>query len=72
MSGPRRLLARLRDLRARGAAPLSDLVRLVAAEMVAEVCSIYVQRPGDILELAASQAGLAFENELLRRQVAPT
>jgi len=25
----------------------------------------------DILELAASQAGLAFENELLRRQVAP-
>ena len=26
----------------------------------------------DILELAASQAGLAFENELLRRQVAPT
>jgi len=26
----------------------------------------------DILELAASQAGLAFENELLRRQVVPT
>jgi len=26
----------------------------------------------DILELAASQAGLAFENELLRRQIAPT
>jgi len=26
----------------------------------------------DILELAASQAGLAFENELLRRQAVPT
>jgi phosphotransferase system enzyme I (PtsP) len=55
MNNPRRLLARLRDLRAHGAAPLSALVRLVSAELVSEVCSVYVQRPGDILELAATQ-----------------
>jgi phosphotransferase system, enzyme I, PtsP len=51
----RRLLARLRDVRARDAAPLSDLVRLVATEMVCEVCSVYVRRPGDMLELAATE-----------------
>ena len=55
MSGPRRLLSRLRDLRAHGAAPLSALVQLVASELVSEVCSVYVQRPGDILELAATE-----------------
>lgn len=55
MTTPRRLLARLRDLMARGVAPLSDLVRLVASEMVAEVCSIYVLRPGAILELIATE-----------------
>ncbi|MGH7211790.1 MAG: phosphoenolpyruvate-utilizing N-terminal domain-containing protein, partial [Acetobacteraceae bacterium] len=51
---PRRLLARLRDLMAHGAAPMSDLVELMASELVAEVCSAYVRRPGDILELAAT------------------
>ena len=55
MTGPRRLLSRLRDLRAHGAAPLSALVQLVASELVSEVCSVYVQRPGDILELAATE-----------------
>src|SRR6195952_1988726 len=55
MNGPRGLLSRLRTLRAHGSAPLSALVQLVASEMVTEVCSIYVQRPGDILELAATQ-----------------
>lgn len=55
MAAPRRLLSRLRALRATGAAPLSDLVRLVSAELVAEVCSVYVNRPGDMLELAATQ-----------------
>ena len=39
---------------ARGPAPLADLVGLVAAELVAEVASIYVRRPGDLLELAAT------------------
>jgi phosphotransferase system enzyme I (PtsP) len=55
MATPRRLLARLRDLMARGAAPLPDLVRLVASELVAEVCSIYIMKPGDLLELAATE-----------------
>ena len=56
MFGPRRLLARLRALMASGAAaPLDPLVKLVAGEMVAEVCSIYVMRPGAILELAATE-----------------
>ncbi|MEJ1977378.1 MAG: putative PEP-binding protein [Acetobacteraceae bacterium] len=54
MSGTRRLLARLREMMATGAAPLTDVVRLVAAELVAEVCSIYVMRPGDLLELIAT------------------
>ena len=52
--GARRLLARLRDMMATGAAPLADVVRLVAAELVAEVCSIYVLRSGDTLELIAT------------------
>lgn len=64
MSPPRRLLARLRDLMASGdgtpdtnpyGAPLGELVRLVASELLSEVCSIYVQRPGEILELAATE-----------------
>ncbi len=55
MSTPRRLLARLRDLMARGTAPMPELVRLVAAELVTEVCSIYVMRPGEVLELAATE-----------------
>ena len=60
MSAPRRLLTRLRDLMAKGdsqggSAPMSELVRMVAAELVSEVCSIYVSRPGDILELFATE-----------------
>src|SRR6056297_326113 len=59
----RRLLARLRDVMA-GSGPvqarLDRIVRLVAAEMVAEVCSIYVMRPGDVLELF-STVGLRSE-----------
>lgn len=55
MSTPRRLLARLRDLMARGEAPMPHVVRLVAAELVSEVCSVYALRPGDILVLAATE-----------------
>ena len=68
MTASRHLLARLRDLLARGDAPLSELVRLVAVEMVAEVCSIYVARPGEILELAATEGlnTLAIGNTRLR------
>lgn len=52
---PRRLLARLRETMARGVAGLQDLVLLVAGELVSEVCSVYVIRPGDLLELAATE-----------------
>jgi phosphotransferase system enzyme I (PtsP) len=54
---PRRLLARLRALMASGVggAPLGELVRLVAGEMEADVCSVYAVRPGEILELAATE-----------------
>jgi phosphotransferase system enzyme I (PtsP) len=55
MSGQRRLLSRLRTLRAHDSAPLSVLVRLVGSELGSEVCSIYVQKAGDILELAATE-----------------
>jgi phosphotransferase system enzyme I (PtsP) len=54
-TAPRRLLSRLRDLMARGEAPLAELVRLVSAELAGDVCSVYAMRPGDILELAATQ-----------------
>jgi phosphotransferase system enzyme I (PtsP) len=55
MSTPRHLLARLRSLMARGPAPLVEIARLVGGELVAEVCSIYAMRPGDILELVATE-----------------
>src|ERR1700744_3294707 len=55
MNEPRLLVSRLIDLRAHGSAPLSALVRVVSAELVSEVCSVYVQRPGDILELAPTE-----------------
>jgi phosphotransferase system enzyme I (PtsP) len=50
----RRLLARLRALMAAGTAQLSDIVALVAGELVAEVCSAYGLRGGEILELRAT------------------
>ena len=60
MSTPRRLLARLRNLMAHreaqhGAGDLLALARLIAAELVSEVCSVYVLRGGDTLELAATE-----------------
>nr|WP_144187012.1 phosphoenolpyruvate--protein phosphotransferase [Elioraea rosea] len=36
-------------------ARFSAIVRIVAAELAAEVCSIYVMRPGEILELFATE-----------------
>lgn len=56
--GPRLLLRRLREIMA-GAAPaeqrLDEVVRLIAANMVAEVCSIYIARGGEVLELFATE-----------------
>ena len=57
-STTRRLLRRLRDIMAgSGAAQerLDKIVRVIAAEMVAEVCSIYVMRAGEVLELFATE-----------------
>jgi phosphotransferase system enzyme I (PtsP) len=48
-------MARLREMMAHGSAPLPDLVRLVATELVSEVCSVYATRPGEILELVATE-----------------
>jgi phosphotransferase system enzyme I (PtsP) len=50
----RRLLLRLRETMAGGAATLPELLRIVANELVAEVASVYAMRPGEILELTAT------------------
>lgn len=55
MMPARRLLARLRDMMASGRASLPRMAQLVAGELVTEVCSIYAMRPGDLLELVATQ-----------------
>ena len=63
LGGPRLLLRRLRELMAEpiGAqARLNRIVSLIAANVVAEVCSIYVTRDDGVLELFASE-GLAPE-----------
>ena len=58
VTGARRLLGRLRDVMAgSGTAQerLDNIVQLIAADMEAEVCSAYIMRAGDILELCATQ-----------------
>jgi phosphotransferase system enzyme I (PtsP) len=58
ITGSRRLLRRLRDvMAASGTAQerLNTIVRLIAAEMVAEVCSCYIMRAGEVLELFATE-----------------
>jgi phosphotransferase system, enzyme I, PtsP len=58
ISGTRRLLRRLRDIMAGSGTPqerLDRIVKIVAAEMVAEVCSAYVMRAGEVLELFATE-----------------
>ena len=54
----RRLLARLRDVMAGGGTAeirLDQVVQLIAADLEADVCSCYVQRAGEVLELFATQ-----------------
>jgi len=58
VTATRRLLRRLRGIMADpGSAQerLDRIVRVVAAEMVAEVCSAYVMRAGEVLELFATE-----------------
>ena len=57
-SGARMLLKRLRNVMARGGTAeqrLNHVVKLIAADMVAEVCSTYVMRAGEVLELFATE-----------------
>ncbi len=54
----RRLLRRVRDVMAAGGSAqerLDRVVRVIATEMVAEVCSIYIRRAGNVLLLVATQ-----------------
>ncbi len=54
----RRLLARIRAIMAGAGSSqerLDRIVGIIAGEMVAEVCSIYVRRAGDVLELFATE-----------------
>jgi phosphotransferase system enzyme I (PtsP) len=56
--GPRLLLRRLREIMAEpGSAQtrLNKLVSVIASIMVAEVCSIYLRRAGNLLELFATE-----------------
>ncbi|HVJ53985.1 MAG TPA: phosphoenolpyruvate--protein phosphotransferase [Aliidongia sp.] len=58
LSGARRLLGSLRDVMAGAGtaqAQLDRVVQIIAAEMEAEVCSTYLMRAGDILELCATE-----------------
>lgn len=58
LSRSRRLLRSLRDVMAAGGRAddrLQQIARLVAADLVAEVCSIYIRRAGDVLELFATE-----------------
>jgi phosphotransferase system enzyme I (PtsP) len=58
VTGTRRVLRRLRDVMAgSGTAQerLNTIVRLIAADVVAEVCSCYIMRAGEVLELFATE-----------------
>ncbi|WP_019995767.1 phosphoenolpyruvate--protein phosphotransferase [Aureimonas ureilytica] len=57
-SGPRMLMRRIRELMAEPLEPqarLDEIVRQIAANMVAEVCSLYVLRADGVLELYATE-----------------
>src|SRR6201994_4597183 len=57
-TGARLLLKRLRNIMAQPGAPqarLNQIVRIIAADMVAEVCSCYIMRAGEVLELFATE-----------------
>ncbi|AAK89261.1 MULTISPECIES: phosphoenolpyruvate--protein phosphotransferase [Agrobacterium] len=57
-AGPRVLLKRLREMMAEHLEPqerLDQIVRQIASNMVAEVCSVYVLRSDSVLELYATE-----------------
>ncbi len=56
--GPRALLRRLREVMAASASPqqrLDEVVTIIAGNLVAEVCSVYLMRAGQLLELFATE-----------------
>lgn len=56
--GPREMLRLLRDVMAGSGTPqerLDSIVKTIAGAMSAEVCSIYVRRAGNVLELCATE-----------------
>lgn len=58
VSEPRQLLARVRDVMAGGGenqVQFDRITKIIATYMVAEVCSIYIRRAGDKLELYSSE-----------------
>jgi len=58
VSVSRLLLRRLRDVMAGGGSAqdrLAKIVTLIAGELVTEVCSAYIMRPGEVLELFATK-----------------
>ncbi|MEQ8740070.1 MAG: peptidase, partial [Hoeflea sp.] len=58
VTGPRVLLKRLREVMAEpldAQERLDKIVRHIAANMVAEVCSVYVLRADSVLELFATE-----------------
>src|SRR5918995_3926786 len=58
LGGPRVLLRRLREVMAEPVSAqerLDKIVKLIAANMVAEVCSVYVLRADNVLELYATE-----------------
>ncbi|NQV98468.1 MAG: phosphoenolpyruvate--protein phosphotransferase [Rhodospirillales bacterium] len=71
VSEPRQLLARVRDVMAgagENQVQFDQITKIIATYMVAEVCSIYIRRSGDQLELYSTQ-GLkpsAVHNTFLR------
>jgi len=57
ISSSRRLLSRLSDTIGGGDQPqerLDSIVSIIAADLLAETCSVYVLQAGDILELFAA------------------
>ena len=57
-AAPSRLLSRVRDIMAEegdGHKRLKRITTVIASDMVAEVCSVYIRRAGEVLELFATE-----------------
>ncbi len=69
LSSPLILLRKIRDVMASPESPqerLDAIVRVIASEMVCDVCSVYMRRAGDVLELFAN-VGLNPSSAISRR-----